>query len=97
MINFGKYLNYLFMRYFPVIMSAQSVAFLIYYAFIYNGTSLEDMKKTLIMTLIMSVIGWIFLFIAEENLRKLLKAVNTLVQSISETLEEASNEDRNQV
>ena len=96
MINFG-YLHYLFIRYFPIVMSAQSGAFLIYYAFIYNDTSIEDMKETVIATLIMSTGAWILLFMAEENLRKLMKAVNELVESITKTLQEADDEDHNQV
>jgi len=94
MINFG-YLHYLFIRYFPIVMSAQSGAFLIYYAFIYNDTSIEDMKETVIATLIMSTGAWILLFMVEENMRKLMKAVNELVESITKTLQEADDEDRN--
>ena len=96
MINFG-YLHYLFTRYFPIVMSAQSAAFLIYYTFIYSGTSIDDMKETLTATLILSTGGWILLFMAEENLRKLMKAVNKLVESITKTLQEADDEDHNQV
>lgn len=92
MINLS-YLHYLFIRYFPIAMSAQSAAFLIYYAFIYNGTSIEDMKETLVATLVTSTGAWVLLFMAEENLRKLMKAVNELVQSITKTLQEADDED----
>ena len=96
MINFG-YLHYLFTRYFPIVMSAQSAAFLIYYTFIYSGTSIGDMKETLTATLILSTGGWILLFMAEENLRKLMIAVQQLVDSITKTLEESEDEDHNQV
>jgi hypothetical protein len=55
------------------------------------------MKETLTVTLIMSTGAWILLFMAEENLRKLMKAVNELVESITKTLQEADDEDHNQV
>ena len=97
MIEFGKYLNYLFIRYFPIAMSAQSGAFLIYYLFITNNPSLKDMREALIATLVMSTGAWVLLFMAEENLRRLVSAVSQLVNSINETLEEGENEDRNEV
>ena len=95
MIEFGKYLHYLFVRYFPVAMSAQSAAFLIYYLFITNNPSLEEMRETLIATLVMSTGAWVLLFMAEENLRRLVSAVTQMVNSINETLEESEHEDRN--
>ena len=95
MIEFGKYLHYLFVRYFPVAMSAQSAAFLIYYLFISKVASLEEMRETLIATLVMSTGAWVLLFMAEENLRRLVSAVTQMVNSINETLEESEHEDRN--
>jgi hypothetical protein len=97
MIEFGKYLNYLFIRYFPVAMSAQSAAFLIYYLFISNNTSLEDMKEALVASLVMSTGAWVLLFMAEENLRRLVSAVTQMVNSINETLAESEDEDHHQV
>lgn len=94
-MNFLNYLHYLFVRYMPLVMSAYCVSLGIYYLFINTNYTVDDIKEVFLINMFVSGLGWVLLFLAEENLRRLVSAVQSLVSNITDVLNEERDEDRN--
>ena len=75
------------MRYTPILVSATTAALFI--TVLYGNHTPEELKSLLLDALISSSVGWGLLFVAHEDVRKIIFAVESHLKTINDAIAKA--------
>ena len=77
--------------YWPIVLSAYSGAYFL--GIFFNDFSAEELKTMAASAFFLSMCGWGTVFMVEEDIRKLIVAVQNTVAMINKMLEEQDSEE----